>query len=39
MNYIFHDLIDILVEVYIDDDVVKSKTTEGHLGDLRKVLE
>ena len=39
MNYIFHDLIDILVEVYIDDMVVKSKTVEGHLEDLKKVLE
>ena len=39
MNYIFHDLISILVEVYIDDMVVKSKTVEGHLEDLRKVLE
>ena len=39
MNYILHDLIGILVEVYIDDVVVKSKTTEGHLEDPKKVLE
>ena len=39
MNCIFHDLFSVLVEVYIDDIVVKSKTAEGHLEDLRKVLE
>jgi hypothetical protein len=39
MNYIFDDLIGKLVEVYIDDIVVKSVTVEGHLGDLRQVLE
>ena len=39
MNYIFHDLIASLVEVYIDDVVVKSKTAEGHLEDLKRVLE
>jgi hypothetical protein len=39
MNYIFHDLISKLVEIYIDDIVVKSASVEGHLGDLRKVLE
>jgi hypothetical protein len=38
MNYIFHDLIGWLVEVYIDD-VVKSKEIEDHIADLRKVLE
>jgi hypothetical protein len=39
MNYIFHDLISKLVEIYIDDNVVKSVSIEGHLGDLRQVLE
>lgn len=39
MNYIFHDLIGSLIEVYIDDVVVKSKEYEDHLADLRKVLE
>jgi hypothetical protein len=39
MNYIFHDLIGRLVEIYIDNIVVKSASVEGHLGDLRQVLE
>ena len=39
MNYIFHDLIGKLVEIYIDDVVVKSATTGGHLEDLRQILE
>jgi hypothetical protein len=39
MNYIFHDLIGNLVEIYIDDVVVKSKSVEEHLEDLRQVLE
>jgi hypothetical protein len=39
MNYIFHDLIRKLVEIYIDDAVVKSAMVEGHLEDLRQVLE
>jgi hypothetical protein len=39
MNYIFHDLISKLVEIYIDDVVVKSTSVEGHLEDLRQVLE
>jgi hypothetical protein len=34
MNYMFHDLISKLVEIYIDDVVVKSASAEGHLGDL-----
>jgi hypothetical protein len=38
MNYIFHDLIDKLVVIYIDDIMVKSKSAEG-LEDLRQVLE
>jgi hypothetical protein len=39
MNYIFHDLIGKFVEIYINDIVVKSALVEGHLGDLRQVLE
>jgi hypothetical protein len=39
MNYMFHDLIGKLVDIYIDDVVVKSASAEGHLGDLRQVLE
>jgi hypothetical protein len=39
MNYIYHDLIGKLVEIYIDDVVVKSTLTGGHLEDLRQVLE
>jgi hypothetical protein len=38
MNYIFHDLISKLVEIYIDNIVVKSTSVEGHLGNLRQVL-
>jgi hypothetical protein len=34
MNYIFHNLIGKLVEIYIDDVVVKSASVEGHLEDL-----
>nr|ABA97892.1 retrotransposon protein, putative, unclassified [Oryza sativa Japonica Group] len=39
MNYIYHDLISWLVEVYIDDAVVKSKEIDDHIADLRKVFE
>ena len=39
MNYIFHDLIGLLVEIYVDDVVVKSKEVDGHLDNLRQVLE
>jgi hypothetical protein len=39
MNYIYHDLIGKLVEIYIDDIVVKSTSTGGHLEDLRQVFE
>jgi hypothetical protein len=38
-NYIFHELIGKLMEIYIDDVVVKSASVEGHLEDLRQVLE
>jgi hypothetical protein len=39
MNYIYHDLIVKLVEIYIDDVVVKSTSTGGRLEDLCQVLE
>jgi hypothetical protein len=39
MNYMFHDLIGKLVEIYIDDVVVKSASVEGHLGDLQRIME
>ncbi|KAM2994421.1 hypothetical protein FF2_046395 [Malus domestica] len=38
MNAIFQDLIGHKMEVYIDDIVVKSKTEEQHLEDLREAL-
>jgi hypothetical protein len=39
MNYIYHDLIGKLVEIYIDGVVVKSTSTRWHLGDLHQFLE
>jgi hypothetical protein len=39
MNYIYHDLIGKLVEIYINNVVVKSTSTGGHLEDLRQVFE
>jgi hypothetical protein len=39
MNYIFHELIGKIVEIYIDDVVIKSLDHESHLADVRKTLE
>jgi hypothetical protein len=39
MNYIFHKLISRIVEIYIDDVVVKSKGYRDHLVDLWETLE
>jgi hypothetical protein len=39
MNLIFHDLLGIIVEVYIDDIVVKSAGDDSHLADLRLTFE
>ena len=39
MNLIFHDLIGIIFEVYIDDIVIKSAGLSHHLADLRLALE
>jgi hypothetical protein len=34
MNYIFHELIGKIIEIYIDNVVVKSKSYKEHLADL-----
>jgi hypothetical protein len=39
MNYIFHELIGKIVEIYIDNVVIKSLDHESHLNDVRKTLE
>ena len=39
MNLIFHDLLSIILEVYIDDIVIKSAGLSHHLTDLRLALE
>jgi hypothetical protein len=39
MNLIFHDLLGIILEIYIDDVVVKSESKDNHLVDLRLALE
>ena len=39
INLIFHDLLGIILEVYIDDIVIKSAGLGNHLADLRFALE
>ena len=39
VNYIFHNWISRIVEIYIDDVVVKSKGYKEYLADLRETLE
>jgi hypothetical protein len=39
MNFIFHDLLGIILEVYIDDIAVKSASLSSHLDDLRLAFE
>jgi hypothetical protein len=39
MNYIFHEFISKIVEIYIDDVVIKSLGHESHLNDVRKTQE
>jgi hypothetical protein len=39
MNLIFYDLLGIILEVYIDDVIVKSDSMDSHLADLRLALE
>jgi hypothetical protein len=39
MNLIFHDLLGIVLKIYIDDVVIKSDSMNNHLADLRLALE
>jgi hypothetical protein len=39
MNYIFHELIGKIVEIYIDDVVIKSVNHGSHLEDIKRTLE
>jgi hypothetical protein len=39
MNLIFHDLLGVILEIYIDDVVVKSADFREHMADLRILLE
>ena len=39
INLIFHDLLGVILEVYIDDIVIKSDSLDSHLADLRLALE
>jgi hypothetical protein len=39
MNLIFHDLLGMIVEVYIDNVVAKSARFDSHLGDLQLLFE
>jgi hypothetical protein len=39
MNLIFHDLLGVILEIYIDDVVIKSAGFEDHFTDLRVALE
>ena len=38
MNLIFNDMIGKLMEIYIDDEVIKSDDQESHLQNLRKAF-
>jgi hypothetical protein len=39
MNIIFYDLLGIILEIYIDDGIIKSDSMDSHLADLRLALE
>jgi hypothetical protein len=39
MNLVFHDLLGIVLEIYIDNVIVKSDSMNNHLADLRLTLE
>jgi hypothetical protein len=39
MNFIFHDMLVLILEVYIDNIIVKSDSMDSHLADLHLALE
>jgi hypothetical protein len=39
MNLIFYDLLGIILEIYIDDVIIKSNNMDHHLANLRLALE
>jgi hypothetical protein len=39
MNLMFHDLLGIILEIYIDDIIVESNNMDSHLADLGLALE
>jgi hypothetical protein len=39
MNYIFHELIGKIVEIYINDVMIESLDHESHLDDVKRTLE
>jgi hypothetical protein len=39
MNLIFQDLLEIIIEIYIDDVIIKSNNRDSHLGNLHLALQ
>ena len=39
MNSIFHDFIEVFMQIYIDDIVVKSPSSDDHLSHLKRSFE
>jgi hypothetical protein len=39
MNLIFHDLLGVIMEIYINDIVIKSASSSEHMADLQATLE
>lgn len=39
MTALFHDIIHMEMEVYVNDTIAESKAEEDHLADLRKIFE
>jgi hypothetical protein len=39
MNLIFHDLLGNILEIYIDDVIIKSNNIDSHLTDLHLALQ